>query len=184
VHWQPWHHTLKTIRSWPAVHTFLPNAILLKDHVVLETENENVTAERFVDFLIEKAGFSEDEKKILLASSNFSKSLPADPGVEAYLIYNSAVKMKLGVNVKTGKRIKIKGDGVANAEGTHWVCKNWKKVKCVELKEQSLVHRELKQSPLSLNIAVESLTREVPSQDGNGARGRSKIRKNYTKFSG
>jgi pimeloyl-ACP methyl ester carboxylesterase len=96
----------KTLRTWPAIHTFLPNAILWKDEVVLETETENVTADKFVDFLIEKAGFEEEEKKILLASVNFSKSLPADPGVKSDIIFNSGLKTKLGINLRTGKKLK------------------------------------------------------------------------------
>jgi hypothetical protein len=144
----------RLIRSWPAIHMLLPSPVLFENTTVLAVGEKNVTAKDLVPFLTANVRMTDKEAEILRIASAVSKSLPADPEVKTYVVYNSAVKTVLGINTKTRKKSKTKGDGTVTAAGANWICKNWKNVECIDVGEQSLHHNDLKNSPLSVKLVV------------------------------
>jgi hypothetical protein len=140
------------VKTWPAVHTFLPNAVLFNETVVLETEGEMITGSGLLDFLLERAGLNQNERDILRTSSGFSRTLPNDPGVPSCVIFNSALETAIGKNLRTGQGVMSGGDTEVNAAGAQWVCKSWKDAVCVDLEDKAATHFELRRLPRVLKL--------------------------------
>jgi hypothetical protein len=145
------------LRSWPGVYGLLPNAALFNQTVVMQTQNQTVTANGLIDFLSANAGLNDNEKAILRFATNITREIPTDPGVRAYILYNSAIETPLGADLRTGKFITSPGDGEVTAAGSQWACKHWTNVQCVEVNTNKLDHLQMKEDEVPVSLMVDWL---------------------------
>jgi hypothetical protein len=136
----------RTIRTWPAIHTFLPNSVLFKSYPILMTENKVVTGAQLIDFLLESAGFDENQKAILQATSGFSRALPAALDVKTFVVYNGGVGTMLGMDLRRGVPFVTRGDGLVHAAGAEWACTRWPNVTCFDIDNEEIMHAHMGES--------------------------------------
>lgn len=127
----------------------IPNSVIYNSTVVIHGPNNTaVGGGSAIDTIFKYNKMTETGKKIALDSGNleYIQRFPRMPAVPMRVIYNSALKTPMGLNVTNweddlGEVVFTGGDGTIMAKGVEDVCETWKAqgadIQCVDVKTDS-----------------------------------------------
>ncbi|KAH0787593.1 Lecithin:cholesterol acyltransferase family protein [Histomonas meleagridis] len=144
------------LRSLPVMYDLLPNEIFFSNQTLLSFNDKTVKANEVIEHFEKHPEFTEEQKNIMRTSIGISKKLPKDYEIETFIIYNSEIGTEFGFNETNGKSLVTSGDNSVTSKGAEWVCKNWSKIKCMDVKKnnRNFNHMGILNNPYTVDLIV------------------------------
>ncbi|OHS94049.1 Lecithin:cholesterol acyltransferase family protein [Tritrichomonas foetus] len=139
---------VKFLRSIPTLYSHVPNYVIHKDMpAIIGPNGETYTHAQARQIFYDQGKVDDIENRMIyeFAEKDVLSQDLADPGVDAYLIFNSILPTNVGLNFSEGfdkmpTTIIGEGDIVLSKESLYYGCKNWKSghsVVCRDYREQN-----------------------------------------------